>query len=153
MFKYFIFSFLITPISYGVTLPTEAALSLKTWNAQFKIFNETDYSPAINKLFEKDEAPMMFKADLNNDKLDDFVVIGQDNKKQYVVALIKEKKSWIPIEVSSQEKEKVISTYISVAEEGLAEKIKPKRAIQVERYLGQPEIFEIKDHKAVKLTL
>ncbi len=175
MFKFIFISLLIGSTSYGknspatVTLPPEAHQTLTKWNSKFKAFNDKDYSQAILDLFEKNEHPSILSADLNNDKIDDFVVLGQDNKKQFVIALINEKNKWIAVEVTSwsekniskteitnpttNKKEITVPIYISIAKDGLAEKIKPNKAIQVERYLAQPELFEIKNNKAIELTL
>ena len=160
---------LISSNGFALSLPIQASETLKKWNPEFQAYDIADYSKTIIDLFTKNQDPMIFSADLNSDKLSDFVILGKDKNKSYVVALMASKKKWIPVEVSSwtevgelkteilntktQLKEKSITVYISVAEDGLAETIKPRKAIQVERYLAQPELFEIKNNKAVKLTL
>ena len=169
MIKYIILTILIGSNGFALDLPKQASETLAKWNPEFQAYDIADYSKTIIDLFTQNKQPMIFSADLNSDKLNDFVILGKDKKKSYVVALMAGKKKWIPVEVSAWTeedalksevlnpktnlKEMSITVYISVAEDGLAETIKPRKAIQVERYLAQPELFEIKNNAAVKLTL
>lgn len=154
MIKFLTLLLFTSSSAWATSLPNKALLSLKKWNQDFKMYSTDDYNQKVLDLFKNDEQPMIFSADLNSDQQTDYVVLGKDKKKSYVIALMGEKKKWKTIEVSSWvEDDKKISVYITPASEGIADQIKPQKAIQIERYLVQPEVYQIKNNKAVKLSI
>jgi hypothetical protein len=147
-----------------ISLPVEAQKALKKWNPQFSVFDRTDFPPSILQMFDEDKAqPMAFIADVEGNGKNALVLLGEDSKSQYVVALIQEKKSWKVIKVYSSSLPKIRKTevptlnevkevgvpfYILPAEGEFGKKLSPKVGIQVEAYLGIAEVYEIKDGKA-----
>lgn len=162
-----------------IQLPDTAFRVLNRWNPEFTVFNKTDYSKSILDMFKADDPnqlPMAFIEDLDGNEKKDIVLFGADLKNQYVIALLQRDKKWtlvkvaqmslkdikntvIPGSVSSgavqTTKETGIPTYISPAlgEQAIKLKEKKKVGIQVETYLGNGDVYEIKDTKAVKFTL
>jgi len=162
-----------------IMLPEKSLAALKKWNKNFTVFNQADYSPTIQELFiseqNKKSYPMAFIADVNGDSKEDVVLFGEDAKKQYVIALTQEKSGWNVIVVKELEEknlkkteipslaeepkktktEKGIPYYILTAQGEIGEKLAKSNnatAIQVEYYLGQTEVYQIKNNKAELYT-
>ncbi|AZZ35987.1 hypothetical protein CIK05_04005 [Bdellovibrio sp. qaytius] len=164
-----------------IKLPDVAQQVLTKWNPDFKPFDRKDYSKSIIELFKDigvNQMPMAFIDDLDGNGKKDIVLLGNDKKNQFVVALLQLDKKWtlikvdqmdienikdteIPTEVSgtSVVKETGIPLYILQAQGEHATKLKEKKkvGIQVETYLGAGDVFEITDStdgmKAVKFML
>lgn len=158
-----------------ISLPEKSFNALKKWNKDFTVFNQSDYSPSIQGLFEDEKNnksyPMTFIADVNGDNKEDIVLFGEDKKKQYVVALVQDKNEWTVVVVkeleeknlkkteipSLEEKKKTkaelgIPYYVAKAQGDIGEALQKSShstAIQFEHYLGQAEVYEIKNNKAV----
>ena len=133
-----------------IKLPKEALKAVNKWNNKFKPFPLKAYSPTTKKLFQeraKNEVPMAFVSDLDGDKTEDVAILGEDSKKQYLLALINKNNKWkltvvktwdfANIEKSNTpgeyEQEVGIPFYILPAQSG-------ERGLQVESYLGTPEV-------------
>lgn len=163
-----------------VQLPTVAQQTLEKWNPNFKIFNQTDYSKSVLDLFKDlgdNQVPMAFIEDLDGNDKKDIVLLGGDQKKQYVVAILQKDKKWTLIKVSewaiNNIKESVIPTGLAsvsgtvltetgipfyvlkaIGEHGDKLKAKKKTGIQIESFMGSAEVFEINNNnKAIKFTL
>lgn len=163
-----------------VQLPTVAQQALEKWNPNFKIFNQTDYSKSVLELFKDlgdNQVPMAFIDDLDGNDKKDIVLLGGDQKKQYVVAILQKDKKWTLIKVSewaiNNIKESVIPTGLAnvsgtaltetgipfyvlkaIGEHGDKLKAKKKTGIQIENFMGSAEVFEINNNnKAIKFTL
>lgn len=158
-----------------ISLPVEAKNALNKWNPEFSVFSKKDYSESILDLFddmETKKVPMAFIADLENNGKEDLVLLGQDSKRQYAVALLQQKdKKWTAVEIQhwsienvkkseipnadpeKKTKEVGVPFYILEAQGDLAKKLKKKVGIQVETYLGNADVYEIKKDKPVKVTL
>jgi hypothetical protein len=162
-------SILIQGKEVQINLPHEAYEAIKKWNSQFSVFDMQDFSPSVIQLFEEDKtAPMAFIGDVEGSGKNGIVLFGEDDKRQYVVAVVAHKKEWkiIPIYSTSianikesrvpslHEAEEVgVPYYILPAQGEHAKKLKNKVGIQVEAYLGFAEVYQIKKGKAVKFTL
>ncbi len=145
------------------SLPLAARQSLTQWNFKFKTFAESDFTPEVQKLFEgsaANEKPMMLTLDLNNDKTDDYVLMGDSDKQQFVVALVSDKKNFKTVVVdtlSDVNLKKNLILYLAIPGQDepatIALKKKAKSEIfDVESYMGPSMIFAIKDYKAMKLN-
>ncbi len=163
-----------------VQLPTVALLALEKWNPNFKLFNKTDYSKSVLELFKDlgdNQVPMAFIDDLDGNDKKDIVLLGNDLKKQYVVAILQKDQKWTLIKVSEWSianiKESIVPTGLAAVsgtaqtETGIpfyvlkaigehAEKLKEKKkaGIQIENFMGSAEVFEINNNnKAIRFTL
>ncbi|AZZ36773.1 hypothetical protein CIK05_08200 [Bdellovibrio sp. qaytius] len=166
-----------------VQLPEAALQVLTKWNADFKIFNQADYSKSVLELFKDlgenqtdKPVPMAFIEDLDGNGQKDIVLLGSDSKNQFAVALIQTDKKWSLVKITQWSvkniKESVIPTGLAgtsgtaVSETGIpfyvlkamgeqADKLKEKKkiGIQVENFMGSGEVFEINKKKAVKFSL
>lgn len=152
-----------------IEIPRAAREALNAWNPEFNVFGRDDYSPSVLKMFKdraENRVPMAFISDLEKDGQNDIVLIGQDTKTQYVVALLQRKGQWKAVQVTSWSEPNVkkskiptadgetsevgVPFYILEAHGDNAKKLKNKTGIQIESYLGPAEIFEIKNNKALK---
>lgn len=136
-----------------IRLPKEALKTLKGWNNKFKPFAIKAYSPTVKKLFQeraKNEIPMALVSDLNGDKTLDVAILGQDNNKQYLIALINKNNQWKLTVVKTWsfvniEKSTVPGEYVQ--EVGIPFYLLPSQngenGLQVESYLGSPEVFKL----------
>lgn len=147
-----------------ISLSKEAQKALKKWNPQFSVFDRSDFPTSILQMFDEDKAqPMAFIADVEGNGKNALVLLGEDSKSQYVVALIQEKKRWKVITVYTSSLPKIKKTevptldevkevgvpfYILPAEGEFGKKLSPKVGIQVEAYLGIAEVYEIKNGKS-----
>ena len=162
-----------------VHLPTVALQVLTQWNSEFKIFNQTDYTKSVLEMFKdlgNNQVPMTFIDDLDGNGKKDIVLLGNDLKNQYVVALLQRDKKWTLIKVTQWSieniKQSVIPTGLAMTsgtaqtETGVpfyvlkalgeqAEKLQENKkvGIQVESFMGSGEVFQINNNKAVKFTL
>lgn len=166
-----------------VQLPETAFKALTQWNPEFVVFSKADYSKSVLEMFNdlgKDQVPMAFIDDLDGNDKKDIVLFGTDLKNQYVVALLQRDKKWtlvkvaqwsikdikasvIPSTVTSatptsdkaQAKETGVPIYVLPAQGEQATKLKEKKkvGIQVETYMGNGDVYEIKNNKPVKFTL
>ncbi|WP_409479444.1 hypothetical protein [Pseudobdellovibrio sp. HCB154] len=166
-----------------VQLPETAFKALTQWNPEFVVFNKKDYSKSILELFNdlgKDQMPMAFIDDLDGNEKKDIVLFGSDLKNQYVIALLQRDKKWTLVKVAewsikdiknsvipsstvasataadkSQTKETGVPIYVLPAQGEQATKLKEKKkvGIQVETYMGNGDVYEIKNNKPVKFTL
>lgn len=133
------------------------------------------------KEINADLSPMAFIDDLDGNGKKDIVLLGADLKKQYVVALLQRDKKWTLIKVAewsltdiknitipvftTSETAKASGTakntelsfpiYVLPAQGEHGEKLKAKKkvGIQVETYMADGDVYEIKDTKAVKFLL
>lgn len=130
----------------------------------------------------KDQVPMAFIDDLDGNDKKDIVLFGTDLKNQYVVALLQRDKKWTLVKVAQwsikdikesvipastvasaaavasdkvQTKETGVPIYVLPAQGEQATKLKEKKkvGIQVETYMGNGDVYEIKNNKPVKFTL
>ncbi|MFM6927388.1 MAG: hypothetical protein ACKOX6_02945 [Bdellovibrio sp.] len=157
-----------------VVLPEGAKKTLIDWNPEFVIFNLKDYSATVLNLIKEDDpkaVPMAFIADLDNNGEKDIVLLGNDLKSQFAVALLQKNKKWTAVEVAtwsipdikksvipaadvkSTVKETGIPLYVFPAQDEHAKKLGKKVGIQTEIYAGPADVYEIKDGKAVKFLL
>ncbi|MGE5084669.1 MAG: hypothetical protein ACM3MG_00100 [Bacillota bacterium] len=157
-----------------IILPESAKKALIEWNPEFIVFNLKDYSPTVLNLIREDDSkavPMAFVADLDNNGEKDVVLLGNDLKSQFAVALMQKNKKWTAVEVTAWSipdikqsvippsdaksgiKETGIPLYIFPAEGEHAKKLGKKIGIQVEMYAGPASVYEIKDGKAAKVLL
>ncbi len=156
------------------SLPIEARQSLAKWNFKFKPFAETDFVPEVIDLFEKSSAsekPMMLTLDLNNDKIQDFVLLGAAEKQQVVVALVSDKKIFKAVVVDtwsesdfknqsvpgSNSKREGIIVYLAIPGQeddvaiGLRKKVNTE-IFDIESYMGPSKVFSVKDFRANQLN-
>lgn len=155
-------------------LTAAARQSLTRWNFKFKTFAETDFTPEVIELFKTsgdNEKPMMLTLDLNNDKIQDFVLLGEADKQQYVIALLSHKKEYKTVVVESWSdpgfkkssipggngKRKGVPVYLAIPASDdpatIALKNKAKAQIfDVEAYMGSTKVFAIKGNKAEQLS-
>jgi len=87
-----------------ITLPEGAKKSLTEWNPEFVVFNLKDYSPTVLNLIKEDDpkaVPMAFIADFDNNGEKDVVLLGNDLKSQFAVALMQKNKTWTAVEVAT----------------------------------------------------
>ncbi len=165
-----------------VQLPETAFKALTQWNPEFVIFSKNDYSKSVLELFKdlgKDMVPMAFIDDLDGNDKKDIVLFGTDLKNQYVVALLQRDKKWTLVKVAqwsikdikssvipateissaataaTTPKETGVPIYVLPAQGEQATKLKEKKkvGIQVETYMGNGDVYEIKNNKPVKFTL
>lgn len=128
------------------------------------------------------QLPMAFIEDLDGNEKKDIVLLGSDLNNQYVVALLQRDKKWTLVKIAqwslqnikntvippttvasatattsatAQVKETGVPLYVLPAIGEHADKLKEKKkiGIQVETYLGDGDVYEIKGTKAVKFTL
>lgn len=166
-----------------VQLPETAFKILTQWNPEFVVFSKTDYSKSVLEMFKdlgSDQVPMAFIDDLDGNDKKDIVLFGTDLKSQYVVALLQRDKKWTLVKVAqwsikdikgsvipatevasgataatTQTKETGVPIYVLPAQGEQATKLKEKKkvGIQVETYMGNGDVYEIKNNKPVKFTL
>ena len=157
-----------------IILPEAAKKSLTEWNPEFVVFNLKDYSPTVVNLIKEDDSksvPMAFIADFDNNDEKDIVLLGNDLKSQFAVALMQKNKKWTAVEVTtlsipdiktsvihaadakSTAKETGIPVYVLPAQDEHAKKLGKKVGIQVEIYAGPADVYEIKDGKSIPVLL
>lgn len=165
-----------------VQLPETAFKVLTQWNPEFVVFSKTDYSKSVLEMFKdlgRDQVPMAFIDDLDGNDKKDIVLFGTDLKSQYVVALLQRDKKWTLVKVAQWSikdikgsvipasevasgataatltKETGVPIYVLPAQGEQATKLKEKKkvGIQVETYMGNGDVYEIKNNKPVKFTL
>lgn len=161
-----------------VQLPNVAHQALYKWNPDFKLFNQAEYSKSVLELFKDlgdNQVPMAFIDDLDGNDKKDIVLLGNDLKNQYAVAILQKDKKWTVLKVDQWTikniKESVIPTgtvvsgtaqteigipfYVlkAIGEHADKLKLKKKVGIQVENFMGSAEVYEINNNKAVKFKL
>lgn len=159
-----------------VQLPQSAFRELKKWNPEFVIFSKTDYSPSVLEMFKEMNntlLPMAFIDDLDGNGKKDIVLLGSDIKNQFAIALLQHDKKWVLVKLAewtikdikqtvitssasaTTTKETGVPIYVLPALGEQAEKLKAKKkiGIQVERFMGDGEVYEIVNDQAVKFTL
>lgn len=156
-----------------VSIPADAKKALTEWNPEFVVFNLKDYSPSVLDLFkdDKQQTPMVFVADFENNGEQDIALLGSDLKRQFAVALVQNKKKWTVIELKSWSIEDIKKTpipgddpsvstgevgiplYISPAIGPQAKKLGKKIGIQVETYMGPGAVYEIQKNQAKQVIL
>lgn len=152
-------------------LPLEARQSVMKWNHKFKPYASSDFSSEVLELFTSDMkkvAPMKVVADFNGDKIDDYAVLGEADKQQYLIAVLSDKKEpkvvvvekWSDPNFKRAKIEGVksssvgVSYYLARAAGSLPEsylKKNNREAIQLEAYLGAVQLFKIENDKASEL--
>ncbi len=152
-----------------IELPQAAYEALNKWNAEFTVFDRSDFPPSILRLLDEEKLqPMTFIGDIEGTGKKGIVLFGQDSKTQYVVALVPRAKGWKAIEVYStiipnikksdvpnleDGKETGVPYYILPAQGKHAELLKKKIGIQVETFMGPGAVYEIKKDKSVQFVL
>ena len=152
-------------------LPLEARQSVLKWNFKFKTFAMGDFSPEVQELFSSDlkrEAPMKMVGDFNGDKVDDYALLGEVDKQQFLITVLSGKKDWQVVQVQKWsdptfKKSSVpgvkssavgVPVYLARAAGPLPEsyaKQNKREAIQLEAYLGAVQLFKIENGKAEEL--
>ena len=142
-------------------LPLEARQSVIKWNHKFKPFASSDFSSEVNELFTTDQkkvAPMKLVADFNGDKVDDYAILGEADKQQYLIAVLSDKKEPKVVVVEkwsdAEFKKPSLAYYLARAAGSLPESYTKKNgreAIQLEAYLGSVQLFKIENGKAAEL--
>lgn len=160
-----------------VQLPKAAYSALIKWNPEFVVFSKTDYSKSVLEMFKDlggNQLPMAFIDDLDGDNKKDIVLIGSDIKNQYAIALLQRDKKWVLVKLeewaiqdikkttlpatvsgTAEVNETGIPFYVLPAQGEQGEKLKAKKkvGIQVETFMGDGDVYEITNNKAVKFTL
>lgn len=142
-------------------LPLEARQSVIKWNHKFKPYASADFSSEVNELFTSDlkkVAPMRLVADFNGDKVDDYALLGEADKQQYLIAVLSDKKDPKVVVVEKWSdpdfKKNNVAYYLTRAAGSLPESYAKKNnreAIQLEAYLGSVQLFKIENGKVAEL--
>lgn len=152
-----------------IKIPEQAWQNLNKWNKNFKVYELSDYSPSVMGVFDDaSKVPMAYMADVDGDQTQDIILLGEDKSQQKVVAILNknkkfeviEVKSWgdgtvkktkIPLLNSTSKSKKVergVPVYIAEPQGEVVEKIKNKKGIQIETYLGSTEVYVIENNKS-----
>lgn len=88
-----------------VILDKEALAVLKKWDPHFTVFQLNNYPQTVVNLFSdaKQELPMAILADFNGDQQMDIALMGHNKKKERIVILVAQEKSYIAVEVQSRD--------------------------------------------------
>lgn len=152
-------------------LPLEVRQSVIKWNHKFKPYTAKDFSAEVLELFQSDQkkvAPMKVVADFNGDKIDDYALLGEAGKQQYLIAVLSNNaepkvivvEKWSDPDFKKSAVEGTRSSSVGVAyylaraagplPESYAKK-NNREAIQLEAYLGSVQLFKIENGKSSEL--
>lgn len=165
-----------TGFSPWANVPLKARQAVSTWNHQFQPIEMKFFTQEVQSLFTDLNAnsPNRSVADFNGDGIKDFAFLGESRNRQHLIVVLSDKKgnAWKVLEAQSWSDVNFKSTplpdpdsptlkrgvpvYLTQPAGPASDDFKKENRrdlIQLEAYLGDVQLFGIKNEKIVELEL